>query len=127
MFDKKIHMLTIGDKIRKLREIRDIKQENMARLLNMTTNGYGKIERDESKITLQRLEEISKILKISIEEIINFKSESIIIKTQNYVTNSSTEIIKDFQNNNLLSDNERKLYEDKIQLLQEIIRITNSK
>lgn len=43
-------------KIRVLREIRQWSQEDMAEKLNMSVNGYAKIERGETKLTLNKLE-----------------------------------------------------------------------
>ena len=49
----------IGEKIRKIRELKGLKQSNLAEKLGLTMNGYGKIERGETTITLERLEQIS--------------------------------------------------------------------
>jgi transcriptional regulator with XRE-family HTH domain len=56
---------TIGTKIRVWRGIKELTQENMANELNISKNSYMKIESNEVNITLERLEQIAKIFKIS--------------------------------------------------------------
>lgn len=50
-----------NQKIRALREIKQWSQEEMAEKLNMSLNGYAKIERGETRLTLDKLEQIAHI------------------------------------------------------------------
>lgn len=50
-----------NQKIRTLREIKQWSQEEMAEKLNMSLNGYAKIERGETRLTLDKLEQIANI------------------------------------------------------------------
>ncbi|OOR99716.1 transcriptional regulator [Haemophilus paracuniculus] len=50
-----------NQKIRALREIKQWSQEQMAEKLNMSLNGYAKIERGETKLTLDKLEQIASL------------------------------------------------------------------
>lgn len=116
-------MLTIGMKIKKLRELRNYTQEHMAKKLNMSANGYGKIERDETDISYSRMQQIADILEVSISEIINFDDKQILGNKPNY--DSSTGNIKDY---------ERAFYEQEIyhlkqenNYLKEIIEIFKKK
>ncbi|MGV3598052.1 MAG: helix-turn-helix domain-containing protein [Bacteroidota bacterium] len=116
--------LTVGSKIKKIREIKGIKQETIARTLKMTPNGYGKIERDESKITIDRLEEIAEALQVSIADILGFDANAVTISNphsnfHNSVLNTAREV----HNHNGLSEKERQLYEDKIKLLEEMVQM----
>lgn len=116
--------LTIGAKIKKIREIKGIKQETLAKTLKMTPNGYGKIERDESKVTLDRLEEIAEALQVSLSDILGFDTNSVTISNphsnfHNSVLNTAREV----HNHNGLGETERRLYEDKIKLLEEMLRM----
>lgn len=70
-------MLKVGNKIKKLRELKNFTQEYMAQNLNLSSNGYGKIERDEVDVTIGRLEEISKILEVDVFQILNFDEKQI--------------------------------------------------
>lgn len=53
-------------RLRLLRLDRGFSQENMAVFLNMSTSGYAKIERGETTIGLDRVEQIAKALEVEI-------------------------------------------------------------
>ncbi len=44
--------MSVGNKIKQLRELRNYTQQYMADRLNMSLTGYGKIERDSTDISL---------------------------------------------------------------------------
>ena len=110
----------IGGNLRKIREIKGIKQESMAKELGITTNGYGKIERGESAINIDRLEQIATILGISALDIMQF-DESIIFNI-NTMSNSAPNGIV---NNYSLTAEERELLMSQIKSLNEIIERQN--
>lgn len=62
--------MSIGNTIRKIRERHHFKQEEIAKKLNMSVTGYGKIERDEVSVNQDRLEEIAKVFGINAIEIL---------------------------------------------------------
>ena len=64
--------LSIGTKIKKLRELRNYTQEYMAEQLDMSHIGYGKIERNETEVTYRKLEEIAKILDMKVIDLVGF-------------------------------------------------------
>jgi len=106
----------IAEKIRKLREIKGYKQETMAKRMGLTTNGYGKIERGESSITLDRLEQIAQVLEVSTLDILQFDDNFVYnITTMN---NSAT---NDIVNNYSLSEAERTLLMKQIEAMQRLI------
>jgi len=110
----------IGGNLRKIREIKGIKQESMAKELGITTNGYGKIERGESAINIDRLEQIATILGISAMDIMHF-DESIIFNI-NTMSNSAPNGIV---NNYSLTTEERDLLLAQIKSLNEIVERQN--
>jgi len=61
----------IGIKIRKLRENRGISQSRMATDLDMSQSYYCKIEKDDSKLSVNQLFEICEILSINPISIFN--------------------------------------------------------
>lgn len=71
--------MKINDKIRVLRESRSWSQEDMAIKLGMSTNGYSKIERGESQVSLQRLEVIAAIFEMDTIELMALGEERKII------------------------------------------------
>jgi hypothetical protein len=110
----------IGGNLRKIRVIKGIKQESMAKELGITTNGYGKIERGESAINIDRLEQIATILGISAMDIMQF-DESIIFNI-NTMSNSAPNGIV---NNYSLTTEERDLLLAQIKSLNEIVERQN--
>ena len=61
----------IGKNIRILRDQRGFRQRYVSTLLGITPNGYGKIERGESSLTVERLELLAQILGVSVPDIIH--------------------------------------------------------
>jgi transcriptional regulator with XRE-family HTH domain len=61
----------------------------MAHSLNLSPNGYGKIERDEVDVTLGRLEDIAKVLEIDIFQILTFDEKQIFNISNNHNTYGS--------------------------------------
>lgn len=114
--------MEIGTKVKKLRELKNFTQEFMANALEMTPSGYGKIERNETEVSYQKLERIADILGIKVEDIINF-NESFIFNVMHNQTGNGYVV-----NNISTSDNEKKLYEqiiaqqkDEISYLRKVI------
>ena len=69
--------MSVNEKIRKFREAKDWSQEQMAEKLNMSLNGYAKIERGESKIYLDKLEQIAQVFDIDIIELMQSDGKNI--------------------------------------------------
>lgn len=64
--------MQIGDKIRNLRSLKGLSQENMAAMLDMSVVAYGDIERNKKDINLKRLEQIAEVFGISVADILAF-------------------------------------------------------
>jgi transcriptional regulator with XRE-family HTH domain len=96
----------LGRKIRKLRELKQINQEQMAEFLNLSTAGYGKLERGEVKIDTERLEKIAKTLEVEVSDIYHFDEKAIFNIIQNNKGKSKNGYIVNHQ-----SGKETELYE----------------
>ncbi len=70
--------MKIGRKIKKIRELRNFTQEYLALQLNISQAAYHKIESDKTNIALKRLEEIARILRVSVVDILNMSEEQTI-------------------------------------------------
>jgi len=64
-------------KIKQLRELKNFTQEYMAQQLGLTTRAYSKIETGETQLTINRLNEISKILSVDPIEALGFDHQNI--------------------------------------------------
>jgi transcriptional regulator with XRE-family HTH domain len=116
----KVMQMTIGNKIKKLRELKNFTQEYMAEALQMSQTGYGKIERSETDINYSRLEQIANVLGTKVADLISLDEKLML----NITNNANAE--KSINNGVIMSDKEamereRSLYEAQIkQLIQEI-------
>lgn len=110
----------IGVNLRKIREIKGIKQESVAKQLGLTTNGYGKIERGETSLNIKRLEEIAVILGVNALDIMQF-DENIIFNI-NTMSNSAP---NGTVNNYSLNKEERQFFSDQIKSLSALVEKQN--
>ena len=69
--------MNINEKIRMLRELNHWSQEEMAERLGMSHNGYAKIERGETKLYLEKLNQIAQIFNIDLSELVANHDKSI--------------------------------------------------
>ena len=98
--------MKLGNKVKKLRELKNFTQEYMANHLEMTTSGYGKIERDESDVSYQKLEKIATLLGVKVEDIINFNETLIFNVMHNQIGIENGYVVQ-----NSSSEKEKELYE----------------
>ncbi len=75
----------VGSNIRKWRNIKEIKQKDLANALKLSEASVSNIENDISNITLSQLEEISVALNVTIEQLLSDPQE----KIRNGYTDSS--------------------------------------
>lgn len=82
--------MKIGQKLQLLRKEHNLSQEEMATQLAMSTKGYGKIERGETRANLPRLEQISEIFNMDICELLSYGEESgVYINADNNSSNTN--------------------------------------
>ncbi len=53
--------MTIGEKIRGIRTLKGLSQENMAEMLGLSLLSYGDIERGKKDVNMNRLEQIAEL------------------------------------------------------------------
>ena len=108
--------ITLGHKIRVLRELKGFKQDFVANELNMTTNGYGKIERNETDVPFSRLEQIAKIFSVSVADILSIDEK----KIQFSIVSSNAS----FHNSNFNQYNlDKEMYEKTIKGLEREVEL----
>ena len=69
----------IGSKIKRIREMRGITQEEIAEALNLTAQAYGRMERGETSISAERLGKIAEKLGVNTDEIMRYDENKFII------------------------------------------------
>lgn len=65
----------IGNRIKRMRLLKDLKQDDMAKQLAITPGAYAKIERGETDPSASRLLQIAKILKIDVSALLKDQPE----------------------------------------------------
>ena len=110
-----LQTLHIGQKIKKLRELKNLTQSHMATELGLTQGAYSKIEVGESEITYNKLEKISGLLGMKPEEVIAFNDQMVF----NIMNNPQGGNVFSHVNQHSISSSERKLYQEQIHLLKE--------
>ncbi len=105
--------INIGHKIKKLRELKNLTQEHMAKSIGISQGAYSRMELGETEITYTKLEKISEELGMKPEEVIAF-NESLVFNVMNNQTGNGLVI-----NNNQMSDTEKNSFEQQILLLKE--------
>jgi len=105
----------IGQKIKKLRELKNLTQTHMAEELGLTQSAYSKLELGETEVPFSRLEKIAGVFGMKPEDVISF-NESMVFNVMHNQTGQGFVV-----NNNNITEGERKLYEDQITLLKDEI------
>lgn len=75
--------MPLHDNIRKFREQKQWSQEYMAEQLGLSKNGYAKIERGESRPSLDRLEQITAVFGIGMIDLFSDECQSICLISEN--------------------------------------------
>lgn len=75
--------MPLHDNIRKFREQKQWSQEYMAEQLGLSKNGYAKIERGESRPSLDRLEQITAVFGIGMTDLFSDERQSICLISEN--------------------------------------------
>ena len=116
-------MATVEEKIRNIRELKNLTQEYMAEKLGITQAGYSKIENGSTVLTYAKLTQIASILDINIEDIIAFDSQRYFNNlNMNGKASLNGHAIPVYENADFI----KTLYEDKIQLLQKLLEKTEA-
>ena len=77
------------DKIRMMREFRQLSQEDMAEKMKMSPSGYAKIERGETRLQYDKLVQIAQIFNMNLSELVD-ENRGIIFLLNENGNNTST-------------------------------------
>ncbi len=76
-------MNTLGEKIRYFRKLKGLSQEDLAYELDISLTAYSKIERNITDINFSRLLQITKVLDISLVELLSVNENYKSLKQEN--------------------------------------------
>jgi len=110
--------MNTGNSIKKIRELKNLKQEYVATQLGISQQQYSEIERNKVDIKESRLREIAQILEVKPEDILTFDDRQVfnIFENQNSTVNGT--FIQNSDQN--VTD---KLIQQHKEYLNEIIKI----
>ncbi len=122
--------MDIGEKIRKVRELKNLSQEDMADKLHMTANNYAKLERGEIKMHIDMLEHIANIFNMEASDLLSLDKKGFVCIIDNNIGNLSANDFYHFQECTELLKQKDLLIEQQaqqIKLLTEILSSLQSK
>ena len=109
--------MEVNEKVKKLRQLNHLTQEQMAEKLNLSFDGYQKLERGERQFDINKLERIAAVFGITLPELfaIDENSTICIINEKNQTSNilfisQKTDQISQVYNSNpsdLIAENEK--------------------
>ncbi len=117
-FMDEITQIRLGQKIRKIREIKGLKQEAVAKEIGLTLNAYGKLERGETRLSVERLQQISNVFEVPVTSILEMDEGVSFNFSQNTFHNSNGGVLHQHASE---SNNEVSLLHGQIEVLQGVI------
>lgn len=112
--------MKIGNKIRKIRELKNITPKDMADRLDMSLSGYQKIEREDVAVNVERLLEIAEVFGMKPEDVLTFDEKYVLNSYGEKSTNQVGEIHNNYPEKlEHLHEERARLLEDKLKLQEE--------
>jgi transcriptional regulator with XRE-family HTH domain len=112
----------IGHKIKRIRELKELSQSEIAEKLHISRRAYADIENNKTKLDIERLELLSSIFGISLIDLLTFDEKQVFNNIFNDTSNGyfADKIITDDL------DKERQSYLQQIKHLEEEITFLRS-
>ena len=114
-------MEDVINKIRDYRKNKGYSHEYMAHQLNISQVAYSKIEKNETKLSVDRLFKISEILETPVENLLDINPNNIFNQTLNDYSVGHQEVQNLYQDNKDKSERIEKLHEARIQDKNDLI------
>ncbi|MEX2596650.1 MAG: helix-turn-helix transcriptional regulator [Salibacteraceae bacterium] len=118
---------SLGYKIKKIRELKNLTQGFMSDELGISQAAYSKIERGETEISFENVERIANILGMSLNDLIAFDEQVIFNVSHNQTAITTNSVL--YQNNSESKQLHEKmaLLERELACLKEIIELLRTK
>ena len=98
-------------RIKKLREFRNFTQQYLADKLDISQNAYSKIENGTTKLTIDRLEQIAKLLDVPVESVLS--NEKQVLNVENNTINKFYAHIENLHEEN------KEILQQQVEFLQQ--------
>ena len=117
----------IAKNIKKYRELKGFSQEYMAHQLSVNQSTYAKMENSSTKITIDKLFSVAKLLETDVSEILDLKNQTIFNQTDNETANAFGKVEHYYQENKEVYQELLKAKDKQKALLKEQIIFYKSK
>jgi len=107
--------IKINEKIKFIRSLKSLTQEQVAYKLGITTHAYAKIERGETDVNFSRLQQIAEVMEIDLLQLLSFEEKNIF----NFNGNNSQSQQFVYQVNSSIEQAENKHELEKANLMNE--------
>ncbi len=81
--------MNVNDKVKLLRNTHQLTQEEMASRLGINTNSYAKLERGETRLSVDRLEQIANIFEVDLMELMSLGEKNVVYFNDNSTNNGN--------------------------------------
>ena len=117
----------ILEKIKEHRKKKGYSYETMAQELNTSSGAYRKIELNQTKLTVEKLQQIANILEAKIEDLLDIKADKIYNQELKDHSIGHQEVQNLYQDNNELKEKIIEQFELRIKEKDELIEILKQK
>ena len=90
--------MKLGDKIRTIRKMKGLSQENVAAMVGISNTAFAKIEREETNPSQNRVQQIAEAFKMSKAELENFGENGVFYLNESNNNNSQSIFIANSSN-----------------------------
>lgn len=121
--------MQIADKIKFMRQLKNLSQDDVAERLEMSVQGYAKIEQGKTDLPFSRLKQITKVLEVDELELLSFGEKNVFYFAGNNNQQIGTGAVYNYQSDKI-GDIEKlhiELEKAKILLLEQTKEISNLK
>lgn len=115
-------MEQVNNRIKEMRKQKGMSQGAMAAELGVSQATYGKIEKNEAKLTLDKLDRIAEILNCSTTELLGYESNANSGKSDKDYAQQYQEIKQLHQENKQVLEKLLESKDEQIEVLKELIR-----
>ena len=119
--------MEVHDKIRVMREINQWSQEEMAEKLAMSANGYAKIERGQSSLSIDKLKQIAQIFNIDMVDLLINEDKTFFFSIGDHTNSHNVNQADKFQILLETKDELLKQKDGEIAALKEVIALLKEK
>ncbi len=122
-------MEDVLERIKSIRKQRGFSHEYVAHELNISQAAYSKLEKNETKLTVERLFQLSEILEAPVNEILNAKANNVFHQNNNntgtFIGNQEVQNL--YQENKEKTDKIIELYDAQLKDKDKLIEILSRK